>query len=381
MIALGLDAKTERPLFDEQLRSTSRVRTTLTLLDLSGKSPVDLTDRLLGGQVNIDATAETSRQLSCTLDDPDHELHLDSDAPGDGALYADRMLQAHYGFWVEGLGRWVDVPVFTGPITSMKRDGGVIDLGCLGKEHLAGGQAWRPLTLRKGTNVVRGIRTILAERAGETEFSFPTTPHRIPRGGYTLGKMTSPWLAARELANSIGRHLYYDGAGVCRLRKPPKGSVYTFDGAVVLGDPSITYDLSTIVNTVWVKGHKPEGKPRVSASVTAPRTHPLSPQRLGRNSEPRYLVAEVDAPKVRSAKDARALARDQLKGYLREGLDVSFDSLPIPHLDPLDVVRLNAEGVSITFTLRAASIALTHDGSMSVGTNKRVAPNRKGIRG
>lgn len=374
MIPLGLRAA-ERLAYEAQLRTTAQVRTTVSLLHLDGSHPVDLSDRLTGGQVNIDVTAEATRQLSCTLDDPAHDLALDSDAPGDGALYADRMVQAEYGVYVEALARWVDVPVFTGPIVSMKRDGGAVELGCLGKEHLAAGQAWRPMTFRKGANVVAAIRAILKERAGETEFSFPATGHRLPKA-YSLGRLTSPWAAARDLAGSIGRHLYYDGAGVCRLRVIPRASLFTFDGDLVLGDPSITYDLSTVRNVVWVKGFKPKSKPRVSASVAAPRSHPLSPYRLGRNDQPRYLVHVIENDKVRSVKEARQLARRTLASLLMEGVDTQFSALPAPHLDPYDVVRLDAAEVSVTFPYRTASIPLTHDGTMSVGALKRVAPTR-----
>lgn len=358
------------------MRSTAQVRTRLTMLDLDGSEVADLSSRMLEGQVNIDTTAEAVRQLSATFLDPDHSLALDSDAPTDGALYADRMLRAEYGFHVPALGKWVYVPVFTGPLATMARDGGEVQVSCLGKEHLAGGQAWRPMTLKKGMNVGSAIRAILRERAGETEFAFPTVKNRLPEH-YSLGRMSSPWGAASQLARSIGRQLYYDGKGVCRLRRPPTGSVFTFDGDVVLSPPQVTYDLSTVRNTVWVKGHKAEGKPQITGTATAGRSHPLSPWRLGRNGEPRYLVEQVERSNVRSRKEARQLAQRTLRGLLLEGVSVSFDSLPIAHLDPLDTVRIATDEVSLKFVLRQASLPLTHDGSMSVGALRRVAPKKR----
>lgn len=381
MIPLGLTAR-ERRLFESTLLSTHLMRTRIRLQNLDGDDLSDLSTRLLDGQVNIDTTAATTRQCSLTLDDPNHTLNLDSDAPGDGALYADRMIRADCGVYVPALTRWVNVPTFTGPIATMSRNGASVQLGCLGKEHLAFGQAWRPLTLRKGMNTVDAIRTILRERAGERRFSFPNLRHRLPKT-VSLGRMSSPWGVAQQLARSLGRQLYYDGAGVCRLRTRPRGAVFTFrDGnGTVLSDAQITYDLGTIINTIWVKGGKPKGKKQaVTAAVTAPRSHPLSPWRLGRNDEPRYLVEEVDNDHVRSSKDARALARRTLDSRLLEGVTTTFDALPVPHLDPLDVVRLATDETSITFVLNQASLPLVHSGVMSVGTVRRVTPAKGRIR-
>lgn len=378
MIPLGLTA-VERRQYDTQLRSTAKIRVKVRMQNLDGDDLSELTDRLMDGQVNIDASAEADRQASLTLNDPNHTLNLDSDGPGDGALYADRMIRITYGLYVDGLAQWVDVPIFTGPVVAMSRNGGTVELSCLGKEHLARGQCWRPLTLRKGMNTVAAIKAILRERAGEDRFAFGTTKRRLPKT-VALDRMAEPWTTAKGLAASLGRQLYYDGSGVCRLRTPPRTSLFTFDSDLVMSDPQVSYDLSAIINTVWVKGHKPKGKPRVTAFAIAPRNHALSPYRLGRNGEPRHFVELLEKEGVRSNRDALALARSTLRLKLIEGVAASFDSLPIPHLDPLDVVRLSTEDTSLTFVLKQASIPLTHSGLMSVGTTKRVSPVRSRIR-
>jgi len=376
--------------FERQLLTSHRMRVRVKLQDLDGEELADLTAQLLDGQVNIDASAEVTRSAELTLDDPEHALHLDSDAPAEGGLFLDRMVQVFYGVLVEELGRWVEVSIFRGPVVGMERDGDSISLSCLGKEHLAKGATWRPLTLRKGMDTVAAIKTILRERAGEEDFSFPA------RGGklddqLSLGRLTQPWSTAQELARSINRQLFYDGAGVCQLRRAPKSNAWTFrdgDGGSVLTPPEVSYDLSSVRNLVWVRGKKAKGKPQVSATATPSGSHPLSAQRLGRKITqggkevrvPRYLVEVVENDKVRSKKDARRIASSRLQSLLREGVEVSFDSLPIPHLDPFDPVRLATSEVSLSFTLLQASIPLVHSGVMSVGTNKRVTPNRKRIR-
>lgn len=377
MISLG----SERKPLEKQMRTTSRVRSKLALLKLDGDEVSDVSSRLIDGQVNIDTSSETSRQLSATFDDPSHSLSLDSDSPADGALYVDRMMQATYGFYVDELAKWVDVPIFTGPIVNMQRTGAQVQVSCLGKEHLAMSHAWRPLTLKKGMNVGAAIKTILRERAGEDSFSFGTVKNRLP-SSVSLGRMSQPWVVAQQLAASIGRQLYYDGAGVCRLRKRSTGSVFTFDGDVVTSEVAVTYDLSTIINTVWVKGHKPENrdKQQITAAVSAPSSHALSPQKLGRNGDPRHIVEVIERGSVRSRKEARELARRTLSSRLSAGLDISFESLPIVHLDPLDVVRVDTDDASLSFPLQKASLPLLHSGVMSVGVVKRVTPRRERIR-
>lgn len=382
MIPLGLTVAQRRE-FEKALCDTHELRVRLRLQTLDGDSIADVSDRLVDGQVNIDTTAETTRQCSLTLDDPHHALDLDSDAPADGAIFADRMLRVDYRVRVDALGEWVSVPIFSGPVATMTRNGGQVELSCLGKEHLAGGNLWRPMTLRKGMNTVDAIKALLRDRAGEDRFAFPALNKRLPRT-MSLGRMAVPWVAAQQLARSLNRQLYYDGEGVCRLRKIPHGAIFTFrdgTGGSVLSDPSIAFDAGTLANVVWVKGGKPRGsKHAVHVSVVAPKAHPVSPWRLGRNGKPRFIVTEVSNDALRSRRDARQIARRILSNGLRESVTASFDALPVPHLDPLDVVRLATDDVSLTFVLRQASIPLLHSGTMSVGALRRVTPSRKRIR-
>jgi hypothetical protein len=382
MLQVGRTAA-EQKAFEAQLLTTHRIRVQVKLLALGdGKEVADLSARLLDGQVNIDASGETTRSADLTLNDPDRVLHLDSRGLGDGGVFLDRMVSISYGVLVESLGRWIDVPVFKGPVTGLARDGSSLALTCLGKEHLSKGNAWSPMSFKKGHDVVATIRAILRERGGETSFAFPARGGRLP-DALALGRMTQPWATAASLARSINRQLYYDGAGTCRLRIIPAGTVWTFksgDGGSVLTEPNVTYDLGSISNLVWVKGKKAKKKPQISNTAVAPRAHALSPWSLGRNNVPRYLVTEVDNDKIRTKAAAGTLARTQLATLLREGVQVEFDALPVPHLDPLDPVALNTPDASLTFTLMQASLPLVHSGVMSVGTNRRVTPNKAKVR-
>lgn len=391
MLSLGLDTPGQRA-FEATLGGTYHLRTQVRLLDLDGHEQADLSARLLDGQVNLDASADTTRQATVTVDDPTHTLDLDANAPGDGAMFADRMLAITYGVFVEGLGRngqWVDVPVFTGPISGLSRNGDSVELACLGKEVLAKGMTWRSLEFKKGHNVLDAIKSILQDRAGEKSFDFPSsgslTKKRLGHKGLALARMSVPWDAAQTLAGSINAQLYYDGAGRCVLRDSATQNAWTFkdgDGGTVLTRPDIAFDLESLVNAVYVKGGKPKGSKHAATAVAvAPHDHPLSPYRLGRGGVPRYLATEVDNDNLKSKKDAQAAADRTLHQGLAEGVSVSFDALPVPHLDVLDDVSVRVDGLAVPFSFRTASIPLVHSGSMSVGSVKRVTPNSKSIRG
>lgn len=389
MIHVGQD-NAEFKAYLATLVTTHEMRAQVVLQTLDGKQVADLSTRLLDGQVDLDAAADTTRAASLTLDDPDHSLHLDSDAPADGALFVDRLVAITYGVYVTSLQKWIDVPIFVGPIATMSRDGSTVAISCLGKEHLAKGAAWQTMNLRKGTNTVDAIRRVLRERGGERRFDFPDdVKARLPRPGMTLSRLTQPWAVAQQLARSIDRQLYYDGSGICRLRREPKSSAWTFttgNGGTVLTQPQVRYDLGTIVNAVVFTGGKPQGqKHPVKATAVAGRDHPLSPWRLGRKINdddliPRYLPVAIDNDKVRSEREATATAKAELDRLLRGGIEVTFDALPVPHLDVGDKCRVVTDDLTFNFTLTKASIPLVHSGVMAVGANKRVTPDRQAIR-
>lgn len=365
------------PALKRQLVTDHRMRVTVRIADLDGRHGTDVSDRLIDGQVNLDATAETSRAATITLDDPNHQLALDGRSPLAGGVFVDRLLVCNYGVFIPELGaggKWIDVPVFRGPITGLSRDGTTLNLACLGKEHLAKGAAWTSMTFGKGHDTVRAIKAILRERVGEDTFDFPDHGGRLA-DKLSLGRTTSCWETCLRLAGSIGMRLYYDGAGVCVLRDPPDDISWTFkdgDGGSLLSTPTVSYDVSTLANTVLVHGKKNKGKPRITARAIAPRNHPLSPWNIGYKGQPRYLVAEEENDHLRTTGAAQQVANRTLDTLLDEAVEVAFDALPIPHLDPGDLIRVNSTIGTFSIRLRQASIPLNHTGVMSVGVNRQV---------
>lgn len=391
--------------------ATRTVRARLELLNMNGDVLTVLDNRIVEGQVNVVTDADVTRSLSVTLFDPEQKLRLDSDAPTDGSLYADRMLRAYYCVLVPSLG-WVDVPVFTGPIATLSRDDAVLQVECQGKESLALHPVWNTLTVEKGVKKVDAIRRILRERAGETNFDLPDLPTKLgnhasltpqPPKPKTVGKgkkqkqvpwkgmnANTPWGLAQDIADSMSRQLFYDGMGRCRLRGKAESPLFTFDEALILTVPKVEFDLTEMRNAVRVTGKTlGQGKEKkqqvpthvVKGEAVAPREHPLSPWRLGRKVGdeiiPRFIPEFVTNDAIRSDQEATKRAKQLLEDRLTQQVDVTFDALPVPHLEELDMIRISYDDLKLSARLREFSLPLTHDGVMSVGYVKRVSKPKR----
>lgn len=389
-----------------------KIRVGLDVLNLDGDTLSSIDNRVMeGSQVNVVTGADgPTRSMTVTLYDPNQRLRLDSDAPTDGSLFADRMLRAWYEVYVPTVG-WVRIPVFTGPIMRVSRDDSSLTVECQGKEALALEPVWRNYTVEKGVAKTDAIRRILRERAGETHFDIPDlpriklgapatlTPQRpeIKRGkhkGQPIkgNNANTPWGLAHSIAQSMSRHLYYDGYGTCRLRQLPGSPLFTFDGSLIQSAPQIKFDLTEMRNAVRVTGKTlHEGKEKgaqipthvVSGEAWAPSNHPLSPRRLGRTLNdgtvvPRYIPEFVTNDAIRSDREATRLAEHVLADRLAQQVDVSFDALPVPHLEELDLIRIAYEDMRMTARLREFTLPLTNTGVMSVGYVKQVSvPKRR----
>lgn len=381
---LGLTVE-ERATFEAALRASHQRRIAVAVTDLSGVTLATITPVLLDGQVVVDYDAEVTRSVSLSFLDPAHALSFDTNSPDDGALYADRMLRVTYSVYVEALSRWVDVVVFHGPVTKVDRAGDVVNVEGQGKESLARGALWNTLTLKKGTRFTDGIKTLLVNRAGETDYSIGTLSTKLP-STRSISRYDELWAAAQKLASSVDRQLFYDGTGRLLLRERPATPVYTFrdgQGGDVVAGVQVSYTLDEVKNTVVVKGGKPKGaKKRVYAEAVAPADSPLSPKRLGRPGAPRYLVEVMEDTAIRSKTAAAKKARKLLDDKIREVVDVTFDSLPIPHLDPGDLVAITTDDFSTTFRLLRFTIPLGANGAapMPVGYLKRTTIIRKRFR-
>lgn len=378
----GLSAATLKA-YQAALAKHHEIDVQITIQDLSGNSLANVSSLLLDGQVNVDADADITRTATITLLDPNRSLPFDSTSPADGALYLDRMIHINYGVLVNG--SWVRVPVFTGPVSKLDRSDATINVEAQGKETLAAGGVWAPIALHTGIRKTSAIVSLMQSRAGETRFSIPDLASMLG-GPISLGRADPSWPTALRIAKSLNRQLFYDGEGYCRLRTFPATTTFTFTEQLVLSRPQISYSTDDLANTVIVhggaqkgpgtvgaNGAQPMAMAAINATAVAASSHPLSPTRLGRNGVPRHLIKVVEDTSIINTAPAVALANSTLAASLLQAVDASFETLPIPHLEPLDACTLNSQAGVTKFALRKFSLPLVAGPNMTVGFLKNLA--------
>jgi len=421
MINLGLSNSDELKLFSA-LTDSHAIRITILILDKDEKVVDRLTgenSRLVDGSIQIDSGADVTRSCSLTLFDPDQKLQFDGTSPAEGTLFADRMVGVLYGVWVASLGRYVDIPVFSGPLVSFHRQGALVNVEALGKESLALAPHYpfKTFNIPKGTKLDDAIRKVM-DSIGETKYLLPSIETRMPVDRAVLqdselwkvitessdgivkkkrrvkshGKTQTVIDKKREPVPSILNYskvpsfAFYNGAGQLVVRSTNTSSVFNFQEGIHLIDrPDFQYDVSYFRNHVVVRGSETKGRrknkqgqrvefttPAPIAAISLPGTHPLAPKNIGRNGTGRYLIELVDAPSLKKKADVIDRANQVLKNVSTEGLSVSFNCLPIPMLEEGDMVTIYTETAKIDFRIGQMTIPLTASSPMSVGMNTKV---------
>lgn len=382
MLSLGLSRAQYRE-YRETLTQSHMIMVTCLVLSPEHRVLRTIKQSLVAGQVDVTTpqldgdSVEISRTASLRFFDPNQQLSLDDSTPVDNAFYLNRMIRVIYS--VRCSFGWVDVPVFTGPVVKVDRDGEEVTVECQGKEIWALGSAVR-------TGVLKGNRDDVTKRilfrAGESSRYM-----QIPGGGgkatATIGRQTKLWLKAWKAQAAAGRVLFYDGRGVAKARAKPSKTALTLrggNGGLLLEAPQVSYSVdSSLINYCRVVGRKPSKgkKTRPAAMAVAPSWHPLSPYRLGRNGEPLYLTGDgrgfIENTDIKTVASCQRVARRTIEDSLLQHVEVTCETFPIPDLEPWDILQLATSEVSVRFRVTAFTLPLVQEGdgeSMSIGATK-----------
>jgi hypothetical protein len=353
------------------------------------------------GAVTVDATATVTRSLAMTFVDPLRRLGFDAASPSKGAIFADNMVAVRYGVEVDPLG-WIEIPVFWGPITTFERDAASVTIEAQGKEALALDPhfATNGYTLAKGRRVDNAIRDVM-DRMGETRYHMPDLPGRLQARRAVLPDdepwdiVKFGWASTKKIYHGKGKkrrgkkedveynglvkvagHYYpfYNGRGQLAVRRRTRTPMLTFqEGRDLLTVPTVKFDALAARNHVVVTGAKVTvGKKHVQrrASATLPPGHPLSPYAIGRNGKARYMTEFVDASTIKTQAAAKAAAKGILDVKSQEGLELSFDCLPMPFLEELDYITVQTGDYSIAVPLETFTIPLDGESNMTIGYAK-----------
>lgn len=331
-----------------------------------------------GGQVDVDATADITRTLSLSIEDPALKFVFDPIGP----IYADKFIQVVYSVDVPGIG-WVDVPVFYGSISRYARDGHDVTIEAVSKEALMLPPTPPSTPAVTTDRRLVGFLKIVAQAHGESRFRLGDGYGKIVSS--EVAKQTidaaqadghSIWGELSQLCDDKNFQLFYDTEGYLSLRRPPTHRLsYTFTG--VANEPSVGFDLTLVRNRVKVFGTDQHGHDVLKAVAILAASHPLSQEALARGGVNRVLLENVKTGRANlTVADAERIANRHLKRASDVMVDVSFDSLVVPHLEVGDLCRLSTDTIDATFGLGKFSIPLGAGDLMSVGTTKRLGFHR-----
>lgn len=376
MLTMGMSAADQRA-FEATLLGDHQTRVLVQVLDTDHNVVGEASDAVLSGQVDVDATADVTRTCQMEIHDPDYALHLDSGAgPAEAAMYADRMIQVHYCVRSDALPRWVNVPVFTGPITSLKRSRDTLSLDAKGKESLLSVQQSRHWDFRAGTVKTDAIKRILND-CGEQFYGIPHWSSRMAAPISITGR-DAPWPVMKQLAASLASRsagtdpvLFYNGDGYCRLKSFNHASRWTFRRSVdFMTEPDLSFDVESLRN--YVAAH---GANNVYGTAKLPDSDPLSAKSLGRHGIRRWLAEHIDNDQWTTKAACTQAARNYLAQSRRLSVAMDLETVCIPHLEERDVVGVDNGTWSWRMQLTKFSIPLDGSSTMQIGrtsTTRRV---------
>jgi hypothetical protein len=383
MINLSLSSSDLKK-YQQSLITGYNLKITIQILDLNHTYIDDVSDRLLTGQVNKDFFGVTTTNATLDLLDPDNQVGFDTTNPSEGAIYADRMIKIIYSVFSDLLPRWVDVPVFCGPVIKVSRDGAILSVECQGKESLyvEPMMAWTAKTYAKGTKLVSAVRDLLTNKGGETRFDLPEWTRTLKKD---IGlKVEKPvWDMTRDLVGSrLIQQVFYDGRGYLRLRTTPTTPTFTFTEDWLTSVPKLDFDSDSIRNTVRVKGATPTGKAQIIANAELPASDANSATSLGRKLAngtvvKRHLVELVDDSAIATQKEADDQAKTTLDSLDLQNVNFEFDSFPVPHLEQGDIFQITTRSFSRSLRATQFSIPLLAGESQSNGVVKQVVPTTR----
>lgn len=166
MLPLPSLTAAQRATYTSTLATSHEIKVTVQILDNEHRVLSTVTAALLSGQVDgytvwRDADGEIGMSRTCQMQflDPGRSLAFDSGSPAAGALYLDRMVRVIYSVRCPGF--WVDVPVFTGPVTKVDRTDDVVSVEAQSKEAFGQSEAYYPATI-SGTKI-DALRILLTQ--------------------------------------------------------------------------------------------------------------------------------------------------------------------------------------------------------------------------
>jgi hypothetical protein len=206
----------------------------------------------------------------------------------------------------------------------------------------------QPYVVPAGLTYSQAVQAMVQDRLPtQVDFSITSVPQVVPLLVYGMDQGSDPWQDIQDLAAACGCECFFDPLGVFVFRPVPdprkSAPVWTFDDTinpvVVKAQRALT-DEQTF-NYVVVKGESTSVKNPVSA--VAFDDDPSSPTYIygayGQHTE------YVTMPQVLTADQAQAAANAILYASLGASDTVTLTGVPMPALEPGDIVRVLSSDV------------------------------------
>lgn len=213
-----------------------------------------------------------------------------------------------------------------------------------------------------GQPVADAALQVLAEAAPWASLDIATTEVRLP-SDYEAGEPDAdPWAVARDILAVAGMRLYVDrwGTVVGELdTTPATPAARLVEGpGCRVSSASTTIDLGDVYNTVTVTSGAltdPDGEELDPITATASDDDPTSPTRT---SLRRLRHDTITADEITTQAQADEMARARLADMRRPVTVVEVETVPVPYLDPGDVVEVALPSVGVSGLLVVRDVAL-----------------------
>lgn len=328
------------------------------------------------GKVTADATRAILRTCSVTLADPTGTLTpaaaADLLAPygNELKLYAGARLPT-------GAAEYVALGVFSFDDVEADDEGGSVTIRLEGYDR-AGRVAGRfsaPYVVAAGTNYVDAITALVQARYPGVPMATGSTPHTTPL--LVFEEQADAWEAVQAMAAAIGCRAYFDPEGTFRLEAVPDPATQPVAWSFLEDVNALAVAVHNRIKRAPYNGvivtSESTGNAAAGAIVRAEAwdTDPDSPTyRYGPlGDRPTWRVSRFITSQAQG--DAYAAA-ELLK--VKQGAQVaSFTAVPVPLLEPLDVVQLARARVKVsgTYALERVDYDLAGLAPMSVTTRER----------
>lgn len=252
----------------------------------------------------------------------------------------------------------------TGSITSVvsstavtSRGGGQTGGGAAIKIHvtdLSGAikrNAWAmPFTLPGGMNYGDAAQAMVSDRLpSQTDFAISSTNVQTPLLVYGMQQGGDPWQDIQDLATAIGFEAFFDASGVFTFRPVPDPSVgdavweFDEDANPLVSEASRELSNEQTFNHIIVMGQSTSSQNAVSAEAFD--DNPSSPTYiLGPYGE---VTERLTFSLVTTQDQAQATANALLFNSLGGADTVSITCVPMPALEPGDIVKVNISDVNV----------------------------------